>query len=184
MTDVLPGRRLFFALYPQQVLRQQLLREVIEHCPELKVAGVRPVPVTNIHMTLVFLGGVTAAVQACVEQVAATVVAPAFSVRLDRLAYWSRKRMLWATPDPLQVPEGLSILVESLYQGLSVCDVALESRVYRPHVTLARKLMREPQLGCIEAVSWTLNHFSLMESVSTPDGVRYSALQSWPLLDY
>jgi 2'-5' RNA ligase len=179
--DDRPRRRLFLALYPQVEQRQQLARVVAEHCPVLKSPGVRPVPIANLHMTLVFLGAVTADTQSCVEQVAATLVAPVFELSLDRLGYWSRKHMLWAMPDPLHIPNALTALVESLNQGLTVCDVQLEQRLYRPHVTLARQLERTPRGGLIEPVDWTLDHFALMESVSTPVGVQYSVLRSWPL---
>jgi len=176
-----PRRRLFLALYPLLAQRRRLANVVKEHCPELNAGGAGAVPCDNLHITLVFLGSVTAETQACIEQVAASVVMPAFSLRLDRLGYWPRKRMLWAMPDPMALPGALSALVESLYRGLASCDVSLEQRAYRPHVTMARKLARGPRGGHIEAVEWTLNEFALMESVSTPEGVRYPLLRSWPL---
>jgi len=175
------ARRLFLALYPELGQRQQLLRAVETHCPGLLSAPSRPVPLENFHITLAFLGGVSSTVQACVEQVATTVTNPAFSITLDRLGYWSRKRMLWAMPDPGQVPEALSTLVAGLYQGLAACDVVLEQRPYRPHVTLARKLGHGPKDGRIAPVCWTFDRFVLMESVSTPAGVRYPVLRFWPL---
>lgn len=143
--------------------------------------GPGSVPCDNLHMTLVFLGGVPVETQACIEQVADSVCIPAFTLSFDRLGYWPRKRMLWAMPDPMALPGALSALVEGLQRGLACCDVKLEERAYRPHVTLRRKLARGPKGGRIEAVEWTLNEFVLMESVSTPTGVRYPVLRTWPL---
>ena len=147
----------------------------------MKDGGAGAVPCDNLHITLVFLGGVPAETQVCIEQTADSAQVPAFTLRLDRFGYWPRKRMLWAMPDPRVLPAALSALVEGLQRGLACCDVKLEERAYRPHVTLARKLARGPKVGHIEAVEWTLNEFVLMESVSTPAGVRYPVLRSWPL---
>ena len=177
-----PRRRLFLALYPALAQRQRLAQVVADGCPELKAAGVRRIPVANLHITLIFLGNITAELQSCIEQTAATVVAPVFSLRLDRLGYWSHKHMLWAMPAPGDVPGALTTLVDSLRQGLAACDVTLEQRSYRPHVTLARQLERGPRQGRISPVDWTLDRFALMESVTTPVGVQYPVLQSWPLI--
>lgn len=180
---VQPRRRLFLALYPSLAERQQLLATVAGHAPDLLADRVRPVPVENLHMTLVFLGAVTETVRDCVEQVAATIDSPAISVTLDRLGYWPRKRMLWAIPDPATVPAALLHLVAALRDGLSACAVELEQRDYRPHVTLARRLAHAPRCGPFPAVEWRFRQFALMESVSTSVGVRYPVLQTWALPD-
>lgn len=178
-----PRRRLFLALYPTLDERRRLLASITEHTPGLLVERVRPVPIENLHMTLVFLGSVAAPVQSCVEQVAATIDLPAMTVALDRLGYWPRKRMLWAIPDPATVPEALLHLVTALNDGLAACDVALEQRDYRPHVTLARRLDHTPRCGHFPPVEWRFGQFALMESVSTPSGVRYPVLKTWALKD-
>lgn len=182
-TMVQRRRRLFLALYPTLDARQRLLTTIAEHAPGLLVDRVRPVPVENLHITLVFLGGVTEPVRNCVEQVASTIDSPAMTVALDRLGYWPRKRMLWAIPDPATVPGTLLDLVTALHDGLAACDVALEQRDYRPHVTLARRLAHAPRYGHFPAVEWRFGQFALMESVSTPAGVRYPVLRTWPLQD-
>lgn len=174
-------RRLFLALYPTLAERQRLLATVAEQAPGLLIDQVRPVPVENLHMTLVFLGNLAEPARTCVEQVAATINSPAITVTLDRLGYWPRKRMLWAIPDPAAVPEALSHLVAVLYDGLAACDVALERRDYRPHVTLARRLAHAPRCGHFPEVEWRFGQFVLMESVSTPAGVRYPVLHTWSL---
>jgi len=188
MSDAEPAQqirrqRLFLGLYPTPAERQRLLATVTEHAPGLLVERARPVPVQNLHMTLVFLGNVAEPVRRCVEQVAATIDSPAITVTLDRLGYWPRKRMLWAIPDPTTLSEALLHLVTALHDGLAACDVVLEQRDYRPHVTLARRLAHAPRCGHFPAVEWRFGQFALMESVSTPTGVRYPVLQTWTLKD-
>jgi len=179
----LPRRRLFLALYPTPADRQRLLDSVAGLAPGLLTEQARPVPIDNLHMTLVFLGSVVQPVQDCIEQVASTIESPAITVALDRLGYWPRKRMLWAIPDPAAVPDTLLHLVDALDQGLAGCDVMLEQRDYRPHVTLARRFGQAPHVGRFPEVEWRFGQFALMESVSTPVGVRYSLLRSWSLSD-
>jgi 2'-5' RNA ligase len=174
-------RRLFLALYPTSAERRCLLDSVAKLSPELLADRVRPVPVENLHMTLVFLGGVDQQVQDCVERVASAIDRPAVTVALDRLGYWPRKRMLWAIPDPAAVPGELPGLVAALRDGLAGCDVTLEQRDYRPHVTLARQFGHAPRVGHFAPVEWRFGQFALMQSVSTPAGVRYPVLRTWPL---
>jgi 2'-5' RNA ligase len=174
-------RRLFLALYPTSAERRRLLDSVALQAPDLLAERARPIPLENLHMTLVFLGGVGPEVQDCIEAVASTIDHPSVTVTLDRLGYWPRKRMLWAIPDPAAIPAALPGLVAALHDGLADCDVPLEQRDYRPHVTLARRLARPPRVSRFPAVEWRFSQFALMESVPTPDGVRYPALRTWPL---
>lgn len=174
-------KRLFLALYPGLDQRQQLHDVVVRQIPDLLVEQYKPVPIANLHMTLLFLGRANPDVQACIESVSAQVAMSPVTITLDRLSFWPRKRMLWVTPDPDNLPKSLILLVESLGDVLSGCEVPLEQQQYRPHVTLARKLTRSPGNCRIQPVCWTLDHFALMESVSTPAGVRYPVVKSWSL---
>jgi 2'-5' RNA ligase len=176
-------RRLFLALYPSVDERTQLLRAINKQAPTLLSDQARPVPLENLHITLVFFGGVTRSVQHCIEQVSSAIECPSISMTINRLGYWPRKRMLWAIPEPNRVPDALIHLVNALYKGLAACDVTLERREYRPHVTLARRLSHAPRDGHFPALEWHFSQFVLMESLSTPQGVRYPVIRAWSLTD-
>ena len=57
-----------------------------------------------------------------------------------------------------------------------------ETREYRAHITLARKVKRGPrQPQPVQTISWKVDRFVLVESVPEPRGVRYEVLRSWTL---
>ena len=170
-------RRLFLALNPDDVERRQLRDAVREHLPPGRA---RWVALENLHMTLIFFGSVTAAVQACIEQAVAAVDAPGFALTLERFGYWPRSHMLWAMPSEL--PAALLQLVDSLQSALfEQCGIKPDERSFTAHVTLGRKVNRAPRASRFTPVTWTVMRITLMESASTPDGVRYIERAAWPL---
>ena len=96
MTAVSPAkRRLFFALWPTDALRDEVRRagkSMVRRC------GGRPVAPVNYHITLSFLGNVPA--EACDDVVAAAanISLQRFELWLTRFGYWSRARILWVAP--------------------------------------------------------------------------------------
>lgn len=172
-------RRLFLVLYPEQRQRQQLA-DTVEQQLSLPLS-VKPVPVCNLHITLVFIGSVDMDTQIGIESLCADVTAPAFGLALDRFGYWPRKKMLWAMPDPKAIPDPLVELVASLRARLGDYGLVVDQRDYRPHVTLARKMTSSPSVFRFEPIVWSFTEFALLESVSTPAGVRYPPVCVWPL---
>ena len=169
--------RLFFALCPGDDLRHQLAK--LAEAGNLQAAGKR-VPVDNMHITLVFLGQVKAQTQACIEQVAAEISGPSFRLILDRIGYWSRPQILWLAPS--RVPGALSTLYEKMCTGLGSCSVTLDTRRYRPHMTLARKVKKPPPGIRFEPLVWDVRQYSLMKSSPSQDGgVNYQELACWQL---
>ncbi len=164
--------RLFFALWPDDVVRMQLACAA-DHWTRCPVAA------ANLHMTLVFLGGCTAEELQCSRTAAAGVVAEGFELTLDCLGGWSRARVQWLGPSG--VPAVLPELVVQLQQVLAGCGFALEQRPYVPHVTLARKVRKPESRSGLEAVHWPVRDFVLVESVSVRGGVEYRVLDRWPL---
>lgn len=171
-----PARRLFLALCPDESVRQRLLAVVHDKVPDGKA---RCVAAGNLHLTLVFLGGVTAVTQHCIEQAMTQVAVAPFTMTLDRLGYWPRKRMLWAMPSVC--PPQLVELVDVLQKAVAGCGVAPETRPYRAHVTLARKVRQALPDGRMAAIEWPAARFSLMESLSTAAGVQYIERATWLL---
>lgn len=170
------SQRLFFALWPDPALRAQLA-----HCrkPLMKLARGRPVPADNLHITLAFLGNVDAQQQRCLEAMASAVVCSAFELTFDQVGCWSRSRVLWLAPSAC--PEPLSLLAATLHAGATECGLSMDTRPYRSHLTLMRKLSRCPEAMTVDPVRWAVSHFALVRSVTLPEGARYEVLREWPL---
>lgn len=170
-----PCRRLFVALWPDEALRKEIDR--LRHHHHLQ--GGRPVPVENVHITLSFLGPVTEQAAACIEQRLGRISAAPFVLKLDRIGYWSRPRVVWLGAD--EVPAALRQLLEQLNQGLRDCGFQPDPRPFVPHMTLMRKVNRAEALRMVEALSWEVKEFVLVQSHTLPQGAQYTVVGRWPL---
>ncbi|MFQ5486833.1 MAG: RNA 2',3'-cyclic phosphodiesterase [Gammaproteobacteria bacterium] len=172
-----PSRRLFFALWPDEALRQSLEASI---CRRLPHGMGRPVPLAHLHITLVFLGQVPVSRLPCVLAAPARVNAESFEMILDHIAYWPRPRVLWV--GPRHTPGALFDLVGGLRRGLAPCAMELDQRPYQAHLTLLRKVPRPPPPDIdIAPVAWRVERYSLIESLPAQGGVSYRELCSWPL---
>jgi len=133
----------------------------------------------NLHCTLVFAGAVEAAQRLCLEDTASLVRAEPFDLTLDRLGYFHRPQAAWL--GCTTTPAALQALVTGLRFGAEHCGLTPEQRPYEVHLTVARKLRRDPGRLPFLPVVWPVKQFALMESVSGPDGVHYQPLRFWEL---
>lgn len=173
-----PAERLFFALWPDDDLRQRLVQ-----CRDaLTVPGDgRPVAAENIHLTLAFLGRTDACQRDCIEAMANAIRCPPFELRLNRSGYWPRPRVLWIAP--AEMPEALTRLATALHSGAEGCGLKLDTRPYRAHITLLRKLARPPQGASCPSVDWAVDRFVLARSSTLPEGVKYEVVGEWGLAE-
>lgn len=164
-------KRLFFALWPDADTR----RQCHQLCLSLGDFG-KPVAANNLHVTLVFLGSIDAAVQSAITQAADALPVQPMQLRFDRLSYWKKPAVvcLCAT----QTDPAVSNLAAHLTQRAAQQGIALDQRPYRPHVTLVRKAKNLPP-ATVEPIVWRAQGFCLLESVSTPLGVKYQVLERW-----
>jgi len=169
-------QRLFFALWPDPALQQRLAQAAAALLP--RDAG-RRVREENLHCTLVFLGAVEAAQRLCLEDAASLVRAEPFTLVLDRIGYFRRPQVAWL--GCTTIPAALQALVAGLSYGAASCGFPPEQRPYAVHLTVARKLRRDPGRLPLMPIAWPVNQFALMESVSEPDGVHYRPLRFWDL---
>ena len=167
--------RLFFALWPDESVRS-MLAEVAARLP--RGAG-RQVPVANLHITLEFIGSVDEATRACLEEAASLVTVEPFELVLSRFGYWPQSRIIWFGPHHL--PPELLALAFKLRESAGECGIAPETRPYRPHVSLVRKVSRQPKWPEVEPIEWPVSEFVLCQSVTTDKGPCYEVLQCWPL---
>jgi 2'-5' RNA ligase len=168
-------QRLFFALWPDPVTRQQLVRLRAD------IPGIRgrPTHPEDLHVTLVFLGAVDPDRRGCAERAADSVTGPGFDLPIDRIGHWPRPRILWCGCE--QTPAPLLGLVSALRRSLLGCGFEPERRRYAAHVTLARNA-RPVAVGVPpRALNWTVRDYVLAASRLDRGPPHYQVLRRWPL---
>ncbi|MOA22573.1 2'-5'-RNA ligase [compost metagenome] len=78
------------------------------------------------------------------------------------------------------MPTGLVELERGLREQLLAAGFTLETRHFKPHLTLARHCPKLPP-SVPPAFEWPANEFALYASENTARGTRYHALAQWPL---
>jgi RNA 2',3'-cyclic 3'-phosphodiesterase len=167
-------RRVFFALWPQPETRAAL---VAAYRDVVAAVGGDPTADGNLHITVAFLGGLDAAGLTLARAVPPIRVGE-FELVLERVAFRRRAQMLWATP--LEVPAALAALERRLWNGLERRGFERETRPFRPHLTLARRVCtRCPAVR--RRLSFRVTALTLVESLPADRGTRYVPLDHWPL---
>jgi 2'-5' RNA ligase len=170
------SRRLFFALWPDESLRQQIS---LHSKPVLSDGGGRQVKSANLHITLAFLGNVDPGQQSCVESVADKLQGSPFILSIDTAGYWHKPRILWIGPGTM--PDILVTLATALRDGALNCGLQMDMRSYNAHMTLMRKVTKKHVEKKILPFTWQVNSFALVRSTSTPEGLVYDVEKEWPL---
>jgi len=141
-------------------------------------------------MTLLFLGNLTQT--QCDNLILATTAdrlgeqLTPFNVTLCRSGLFPSAKVAWL--GPATAPAPLTQLEQQLRALVSELGLAVEPRPYRPHITLLRKASSPVNQDLATAfapppapLTLPVNEFSLYESRSTSDGVRYLPLASWQI---
>lgn len=162
--------RLFFALWPDDVLRAAIARRMRAFPSR---AG-RPVVAGNLHLTLIFVGDADAGIRDCIQSAASGLPFEPFTLSLQTCGRFPGSRVLWVAPR--ETPPALVRLVQGLDAVLPPCGVSARTRSFHPHVTLFRKAgpLSEPVLW--SPLTWYPDGFCLVESVRAPDGPVYRVL--------
>jgi 2'-5' RNA ligase len=166
-------QRLFFALWPDQVVREAL-RQQYDEVDDIAGLG-RRVAQSNLHITLHYLGNTTVAQKTCFIRQARRVVMQPFVLQLNRLGFFPRASVSWIAPR--EVPVALKNLHHNLAAEITQCRFNIEKCVYHPHVTMARKLRLSRAPIALRKVLWRVDDFVLAQSVSTPGGVEYRVVE-------
>jgi 2'-5' RNA ligase len=167
-------RRLFFALWPDDRVRQGLFHWQTHNLP----GDVRWQHRADLHMTLHFLGMVDEDRVERLGAIGGAALSPAFTLVLDEIGHWRRPQVLWAGPG--SVPGELPALHGQLGTALREAGFATEERPYRPHVTLARKVRDAEGLGPLPPLAWPVTEMALVES-RPGDAPMYHPLWRWRL---
>ena len=165
-------KRLFFALWP----KQSTLPQCIDLLAKLHSCR-RPTPLENLHVTLVFLGNVDAERQRALTIAAKKIRFSSMNLKFDRLEFWRKPGVLCLTnSEPSAVILELNQQLASIAQSY---QIPIDEHPFKPHVTLAKKAIGPVAID-FEPIFWPADTFCLAESVSTPNGVRYKVLETWP----
>lgn len=124
--------RLFAALWPDAALRRglQAWQSAYTWSPRA-----RPTPARDLHLTLVFIGAVPAIRLTDIER-GLRRPAPDFELVLDTPRLWHGRL---AAVEASELPPALAGWQADLADALRALGITIETRPYRPHVTLARQ---------------------------------------------
>jgi 2'-5' RNA ligase len=167
------SRRVFFALWPDVETRARVARATKD---AVRRSGGRPVAKDRFHVTVAFLGNLTPAGFEIASTVPPIPVG-AFTLILDTIGAFVSSRTLWL--GARSVPPALVELERRLWEALAAKRFMREERIYRPHVTLARRARAVDEE--IAPVEWPVTELALVESLPDGRNVHYEPLRSWPL---
>ncbi len=170
-------QKLFFGLDLPDECRQQIIRW--RAATFMADAG-KPVAAANLHLTLAFLGEVSAQKTRTLMEQAGRISQHAFDLTLDDAGYWPRSGVVWL--GPARAPRGLLQLAALLRSQAARCGCPQPAQPYHPHLTLLRQVTRPVALPP-RNFHWQLpvSRFVLYQSEYARGSVRYHALAQWEL---
>jgi len=174
-----PWQRCFIALTPCQQARDRLATLPVD-------PRARRVAAADLHLTLAFLGGLSDAQCDELSEVLPALAGPLPDLSFTGLETWpslQRARVQVAT---FALPEALDELVQRLNPMLVDMGLPVDSRPFRPHVTLARFAHgRSASAPGREAIPVELaarfEAISLYARAPAHESARYQALASQTL---
>ena len=170
-------KRLFFGLMPDEETHQLL----IEHSRSFPIVkGVRPVPKDNLHITLLFLGYLEANERKCLEKKMEQTFVQSFSLHFDLYGYFKSSQTLWLGCS--SYPSELTRLVNHLKSIAESCGAKTDERIYKPHITLFKKVQKADFPDKPFTITWRANEFHLLESVPHENTTRYNVLKTHSFL--
>ncbi|WP_342322173.1 RNA 2',3'-cyclic phosphodiesterase [Kosakonia sp. BYX6] len=171
------SKRLFFALELPADIQTQVVQWRAQHfSPE---AG-RPIATANLHLTLAFLGDISAEKQRALESLAGRIRQAGFTLNLDDAGHWLRSRVVWL--GSRQPPRGLLQLADMLRAQASRSGCYQSPQPFHPHITLLRDASHAvtiPPPGF--RWSFQVSEFVLYESQFIQGRTRYTPLNRWTL---
>jgi 2'-5' RNA ligase len=183
-----PGRRLFFALWPDAAQRAALMEASGE---TVRCCGGRPVPASDLHVTLAFLGSVPEPRLADLSDLALRTAATfpqdglPLGIVLQGFEYWAKPQVLAVLERGAQAQlppaSGAGQLAHTLTTTAVAAGFSPDLKPFRAHVTVARKVARAPRVREMPEVRWRFDSFGLLESRTLAEGPVYSMVGSYLL---
>ncbi len=166
--------RLFFALWPDADLRQELVARIAALTGTIDGRAQRP---DQWHVTLEFMGQVPRERQPSLRAAARRVRPSTLTLEFDQVEHWRKPQVVCLVASRL--PAVLVTLITQLRAALTEEGFATEARPFRPHVTLARKVRSAADSRLAPPFVWRADGFALVRSVTDPAGSRYEPLDWW-----
>jgi len=170
------GKRLFVALWPDMQSRNQI-SEVQKQAKITSGLMAGAVAYENLHMTLQFLGEVPVSAITRIESQLTCETVPPFHIVLDCWGHFSKSGILWLGSS--EQVEALQYLHSNVVKATGNSLKSGKDKIYKPHVTLFRKVDHLPRVESFTPVEWLIDRFVLVESTMHPDGVKYRVLQEY-----
>ncbi|MGQ0585797.1 MAG: RNA 2',3'-cyclic phosphodiesterase [Gammaproteobacteria bacterium] len=167
-------RRLFFALWPDPMLRANIAHAARAAARAGGVEGRRMLD-EKLHLTLAFLGDADAAAEARALAAAAALKAEAFELVLDQAGSFYRSKVFWIGAS--ETPRALAALALGLRAALDLEGVAYDRKALAPHVTCYRDARPPIRPVPVEPLRWAVRGFALVHS----SGGQYHVVSQWPL---
>ena len=166
--------RLFIAINFNEEVKQLIFEK--ELLLESKMINGHITSKNNIHMTLVFIGETNRPkdVSDCIEKIEEN----KFNLLIKGIKFFNRsgKRLYYLD---IKQSDSLLKVYEKLYNELSEKGFKLESREFKPHVTLAREVVLSDRVD-IEGLNYEfrVEKISLMESKRINGELKYIEIYS------
>lgn len=171
-------QRLFFALWPDESLRDSIARRLPEWTAGIDGRLQRP---DQWHVTLEFIGDVATERQVALHAAASRVPMRPAVIEFDRCEVWRKPQVSCLVAS--QTPPALVELVTGLRAALAAAGFTPDSRPFQPHVTLARKVRFARRDTVEPPLRWPAAGFALVRSLGDPAGSRYEPVQWWNASD-
>lgn len=170
-------KRLFFGLDLPDECRQQI---IAWRAQTFTAEAGHPVAAENLHLTLAFLGEVSAEKTQALMQLAGRIRQPGFELTLDDAGFWPRSGVVWL--GPRQAPRGLLQLADLLRSQAARSGCYQSPQPFHPHVTLLRQALPPVSLPP-RNFRWSLpvERFVLFQSHYSRGRTRYKELAAWTL---
>jgi len=173
-------KRIFLALWPDELTRQQLLEAQKKLKRETALQSARAVISENLHMTLHFIGSISMKTLQALETSLDSVQCKAFDLNVDSAGCFPKPKVFWLGLKC--IPPELEALEQQTAFCIQQCVKDYQVRPYRPHITLFRKAKVLQELEGFTEINWQVKSFALVESKNHPEGVQYLVLKEWLLL--
>lgn len=182
--------RAFIALPLPQTTLQQLIRTTAGLRPKIK-KGVRWVSPDNMHLTLRFLGeSDPERLEELQEKLQSLMDQPAFELKFTTFGVfptWKTPSVIWLGFEENNELKHLQHTIETYTRE---CGFLAEKKAFHPHLTLAR-VKRPPALSIADQIKhlfketpaplippFQADHVVLFQSILSPQGAQYKALQT------
>ena len=119
-------KRLFFALWPEDVIRQQR----VDIGKAILTEHSRLVRLANIHVTLSFLGNIDTDKEGRIKQVLATVQVSSTALSFSKLSFWKKPGILCLTT--ANTFPGVETLVGMLSGLAGELGIQADGRTFKP----------------------------------------------------